>query len=144
MNHRVWIYWGSLNYQIGNHSKLFYGSPLKCKFNFFNSGTVPPADTDTIPSSEDEEDYAHASGDLSPGLSDQDCELVHNHHQEQRIFVKKASGGFVGLTPNQLQHIQMMDMGAVPPQHIRQNLSSGSALLSKSQRQHSSNHRSNL
>ena len=81
---------------------------------------------------------------MSPG-SDQDCELV--HHQEQRIFVKKASGGFVGLTPNQLQHIQMMDMGAVPPQHIRQSLSSGSALLSKSQRQqqqHSSNHRSNL
>merc|ERR1712203_400518 len=59
---------------------------------------VPPADTDTLPSSEDEYHPRPQDG-VSPQSEDQ---------QHQCIFVKNTNGqGFVGLTPNQLQHIQI-------------------------------------
>merc|ERR1719362_1762055 len=59
---------------------------------------VPPADTDTLPSSEDEYNPRPQDG-VSPQSEDQ---------QHQCIFVKNTNGqGFVGLTPNQLQHIQI-------------------------------------
>ena len=97
---------------------------------------VPPADTDTLPSSDDDDDYAPGPvhPDLSPGSdlictsgltgSKQTADFRSRDHvdvQEQRIFVKNASGGFVGLTPNQLQQMHMMaDMQVVePPQHLR-------------------------
>lgn len=68
----------------------------------------PPADTDTLPSSDEDDGYDKAVEiDTSP--------QSHSHSEDigvphQRIFVKNASGGFVGLTPNQLQQMQMMDV----------------------------------
>lgn len=49
---------------------------------------VPNADSDTLPSSEDEEE--------------EEAPI-----QNQRIFVKNANGGFVGLTPTQLKQMQI-------------------------------------
>lgn len=73
----------------------------------------PPADTDTLPSSE-EDDYRNVTNVLSP-QSEED----HGHgvlmtsgsggaaSTAGRIFVKNANGGFIGVTPNQLQSMQI-------------------------------------
>ena len=93
------------------------------------SGSVPPADTDTLPSSEDE-DYAQAS-ELSPNSP--------GSIGDRRIFVKKASGGFVGLTPNQLQHLQMIDL-----QQQQNDLRLSQQQQAQMLKHSSKNHRSNL
>ena len=99
-------------------------------YNFIITGSVPPADTDTLPSSEDE-DYAHASSGLSPNSP--------GSIGDRRIFVKKASGGFVGLTPNQLQHLQMIDL-----QQQQNNLRLSQQQQAQMLKNSSKNHRSNL
>ena len=72
------------------------------------------------------------------------CSRDHVDVQEQRIFVKNASGGFVGLTPNQLQQMHMMaDME--PPQHLRGGGNgNGNHLRLTGSSAMASNHRSNL
>jgi hypothetical protein len=56
-----------------------------------------------MPSSED--DYTLTNQDTSPQSEAEAC-----HGLDQRIFVKNASGGFVGLTPNQLKGQIMIDV----------------------------------
>ena len=63
----------------------------------------PPADTDTLPSSEDE--YPPSQNPESP---------VH-----QRIFVKDSNGAFIGVTPNQLHHLKYSTQRNSPPQETR-------------------------
>ena len=131
----------------------------------YGRSSVPPADTDTLPSSDDDDDD-YAPGpvhpDLSPGSdlictsgltgSKQTADFRSRDHvdvQEQRIFVKNASGGFVGLTPNQLQQMHMMaDMQVVePPQHLRGGGNGNHLRLtgsSSSAMATSNHHRSNL
>ena len=112
----------------------------------YGRSSVPPADTDTLPSSDDDDDYATGPvhPDLSPGSDLVICSRDHVDVQEQRIFVKNASGGFVGLTPNQLQQMHMMaDME--PPQHLRGGGNgNGNHLRLTGSSAMASNHRSNL
>ena len=71
------------------------------------------------------------------------CSRDHVDVQEQRIFVKNASGGFVGLTPNQLQQMHMMADMVEPPQHLRGGGGNGNGnllRLSGSSGMASSNH----
>lgn len=68
----------------------------------------PPADTDTLPSSE-EDDYRNTNV-LSPQSEDgaeAEAVLMAGGNGQQRIFVKNANGGFIGVTPNQLQSMQI-------------------------------------
>ena len=62
----------------------------------------PPADTDTLPSSEDE---------YPPEASESP---VH-----QRIFVKDSNGAFIGVTPNQLHHLKYSGTSRNSPQETR-------------------------
>ena len=80
----------------------------------YGRGAVPPADTDTLPSSEDEDDeHEYTNQESSPQSEDP---IGQN---PPRIFVKNASGGFVGLTPNQLQQMQL-NAAAVASSHSGQ------------------------
>ena len=74
------------------------------------------------------------------------CSRDHVDVQEQRIFVKNASGGFVGLTLNQLQQMHMMADMVEPPQHLRGGGGNGNnlRLTGSSVAMASNHHRSNL